>query len=165
VRAFVVDTNVPLVANEEAEQAGLGCIKACVAALEEVVYKGKIVIDDKMLILHEYINRLSLSGQPGPGDAFVKWVFENQANTERCETVPVTLKSGDPDDLVEFPNDPDLVRFDRSDRKFVAVTLASKMKPTILNATDTDWYDARGALAKHGVKIDFLCPELMPGQL
>jgi len=54
-----------------------------------------------------------------------------------------------------------LARFDRSDRKFVAVALASQLNPNVLNATDTDWWHYRECLAKHGVRVVFLCSDLM----
>jgi hypothetical protein len=64
-------------------------------------------------------------------------------------------------DCEEFPDDPELVRFDRSDRKFVAVALASRLDPSVLNATDTDWWHYRECLKRHGVRVVFLCSGLM----
>jgi hypothetical protein len=68
---------------------------------------------------------------------------------------------GNGEDYEEFPDDPELARFDRSDRKFVAVTLASRLDPDVLNATDTDWWHYRECLKKYGVRVVFLCPNLM----
>ncbi|HSU82609.1 MAG TPA: hypothetical protein VLR69_09330, partial [Thermoanaerobaculia bacterium] len=59
--------------------------------------------------------------------------------------------------------DPDLAAFDPSDRKFVAVAVASGEQPEILNASDTDWWHHREALSRHGVEVRFLCPQLMGG--
>jgi hypothetical protein len=73
----------------------------------------------------------------------------------------ITPCKDDADDFEEFPTDPHLIGFDRSDRKFVAVTVASRLHPAILNATDTDWWCFRKTLERHGVPIVFLCPELM----
>ena len=61
----------------------------------------------------------------------------------------------------EFPGAPSLAGFDMDDRKFVAVALASGTGPEILNASDTDWWDFREPLERHGVRVNFLCPELM----
>lgn len=47
--------------------------------------------------------------------------------------------------------------FDRSDRKFVAVSMPSLNQPSIANAVDSDWWDACEALEKVGVRIEFLC--------
>ena len=63
-----------------------------------------------------------------------------------------------------FPDDPDLDDFDPDDRKFVAVALASGTAPEILNASDTDWWNYRRPLERHGINVKFLCPELMPEQ-
>ena len=155
----VVDTNVPLVANGKAEQAGLKCEDACVRKLIQVQAERRTLVDDKQLIFKEYLNRLSLSGQPGLGDAFFKWLWENQANPQHCRIVPVTFHDGR--GFEEFPDSARLSSFDRSDRKFVAVALASGSSPELLNATDTDWWHDRQALEENGVNVVFLCPELM----
>ncbi len=65
---------------------------------------------------------------------------------------------------VDFPDDPDLAGFDLNDRKFVAVALASKLDPEILNASDTDWWIHRESLERNRVRIRFLCPQLMNSQ-
>ena len=158
MNAFVVDTNVPVVANGRSEQASPDCVLACIESLEAVRSKGLVVLDDGMRILQEYMNNLSMSGQPGPGDAFMKWVWTVQAVTEHCERVTIQPKREDDQDFEEFPRDPDLTDFDRADRKFVAVARASRNRPTILNAVDPDWWTHREALRRHGVRIRFLCP-------
>jgi hypothetical protein len=157
--AFVVDTNVPVVANHRAEQASPRCVLACVAALEEVHERGLVVLDDERRVLKEYMDNLSMSGQPGVGDYFMKWVWENQAVSERCEQITITPRQEAPDDFEEFPRDPELAEFDRADRKFVALALASAQRPTVLNAVDSDWWLFGAALARHGVRVDNLCPD------
>ena len=158
---YVLDTNVAVVANGGTEQATSDCILNCLRILEQIKEKGILVLDDARLILTEYMNNLSPSGQPGAGDAFMKWVWINQANPIYCELVSITPKPCDSEDFEEFPNDPGLRRFDRSDRKFVAVALTSSNKPKILNAVDTDWWKYRVVLRRHGIRIRFLCPEMM----
>ena len=76
----VVDTNVPLVANGKADQAGLKCEDACVRKLIQVQAGRRTLLDDKWLIIEEYRRNLSHAGHPGVGDAFFKWLWENQAN-------------------------------------------------------------------------------------
>jgi len=161
MRAFVVDVNVAVVANGRKTHADFNCILACVNVLEKLYKHGMIVIDDGMLILNEYMSRLKMEGQPGMGDAFMKWVWENQAVIQRCERVKLTVRGDDPQDILEFPDDPELDGFDRSDRKYVAVALASEKNPLILNAVDTDWWHYREVLMQKGVRIDFLCPQHM----
>jgi hypothetical protein len=160
LNSFVVDTNVAIVASLRAPQAGPACVLACVDALEQVKREGKIVLDDQSRILDEYMKNLSLSGQPGAGDAFFKWVWQNQGNTAHCEMVEIRPR-GNGEDYEEFPDDPELAGFHRKDRKFVAVALASQLDPTVLNATDTDWWHYRECLEKHGVRVVFLCSNLM----
>lgn len=158
MKASVVDSNVPIVANGKAQQASPQCILACINALDEA-RRGLVSLDDGFRIIQEYMNNLSISGQPGAGDAFVKWVFDNQANDAHCERVPITPLNGNGESYAEFPIDADLVAFDWSDRKFVAVALASKNSPPIFNATDSDWWHAREALGRNGVTIRFVCDD------
>jgi hypothetical protein len=120
-----------------------------------------VLLDDAGLILDEYLKQKPHGFPQGPGDAFLVWVYDNQANSAHIRVVPVTLLDGDQRGFAEFPDDPELLAFDNDDRKFVAVAVASGDAPSILNATDTDWWIHRDALARHGVRITFLCPQLM----
>ena len=155
----VVDTNVPVVANGKTEQASPECEAACIWTLIQVRAERRTLLDDKGLILREYRRHLSHSGQPGVGDAFFKWLHENQATPQHCRTVPVTAQADR--GFAEFPGDARLRSFDLSDRKFVAVALASETGPQVLNAADRDWWEHRKALAENGVNVLFLCSELM----
>jgi hypothetical protein len=157
--AFVVDTNVPVVANGKSEQAAPDCVIACINALDDIRTNGVIVLDDAMRILREYMTNLNMSGQPGVGDLFMKWAWSVQADENRCEQVCLTASDHDPDDFNEFPVDADLQAFDRSDRKFVAVALASRNTPVVLNAMDPDWAEHHVALKRSGVIVRFLCPQ------
>ena len=156
---LVVDTNVAVVANGSHSNAGPNCVRKCIDNLRQAQNGSRVLLDDKQLILTEYRRNLHPSGQPGTGDAFFKWLYENQANPEYCRKVAVNSHPGR--ELEEFPEDPLLSSFDRSDRKFVAVAIASGTAPKILSASDTDWWLFRGELLTHGVHIVFLCPELM----
>lgn len=159
--AVVIDTNVPIVANEKHNEASPDCVIACLDALKLAREQQIVLLDDGLHILNEYRGKLSLSGQPGAGDLFMKWVWNNQANEEFCKQVSITPIGGNHGDFKEFPRDPRLKRFDRNDRKFVAVALASKRNPEIINASDTDWWIHKVALEDHGLRLSFLCPELM----
>jgi hypothetical protein len=133
-----------------------------VRRLEEIKATGKIVLDEGYLILSEYQNNLRSAGQPGEGDAFLKWVYDHQSNPQRCDRVRIT-PTGDRNTFAEFPDDPDLRGFDPSDRKFVAVARAHPDSPAILNAVDTDWWQFREALSRNGVHVEFLCPQDIEG--
>ncbi len=160
----VMDTNVAIVANGQADHADDDCSLNCVRELNRIRKECCLVMDCNGDIFKEYKTYLSMSGEPGAGDAFFKWFLENQGNENRCLWVMIN----DNHDRVyqEFPDDPELADFDRSDRKFVAVARAAttddESSPTILNASDTDWWYHREGLKAHGINITFLCPQLMP---
>jgi hypothetical protein len=118
--------------------------------------RGTIVLDDGAWILSEYRDNLRSDGQPGVGDAFLKWVYNYQWNPQRCERVHIT-PAADGTSFAEFPNDPALGDFDPSDRVFVAAACAHPGRPPILNAVDTDWWIFRGILQRNGVRLEFLC--------
>lgn len=159
--AHVVDTNVPITANGDASHAPLTCQLACIARLRAIRTSGEIVIDDASLILDEYRRYLSPSGQPGVGDAFFRYLWQVQADPSKCEQVSITPMQDDPGNFAEFPADPNLKDFDYNDRKFVAVAIVSDHNPIIENATDTDWWNARNDLGRHGICVNFLCPDQM----
>lgn len=154
-----MDTNVAVTANGKADHVGPECTLICIDFLEKLRKDHLLLLDDKHLILSEYQKNLRHSGQPGPGDAFFIWLWNNQANPQHCHTVAVT--TNEERGFVEFPDDPRLSNFDHDDRVFVAVARASKTNPSVVNASDRDWWDHRAALRENGVNIKFLCPELM----
>lgn len=159
--AVVMDTNVAVVANGRTAQAGNQCTETCIITLIDLRDHHRVLLDEQGLILDEYRRNLRPSGQPGPGDAFFKWLWDNQGHQDHSRQVSITPIKGSSRGFEEFPEDPDLARFDPADRKFVAVAIASAEQPPILNASDTDWWDHRAALSRHGIEVRFLCPELM----
>lgn len=156
----LVDTNIALAANGAAEHADADCILKCINELDATQSDRQLLLDDGGRILDEYLSQRPHGFPQEPGDAFIVWAITNQANPEYVTQVPITPVHG-PQGFREFPTDPELRAFDRSDRKFVAVALASGLNPKILNATDTDWWIHRGALDRNGVHVEFLCPQLM----
>jgi len=158
--AVLVDTNVAVVANFQHENAQPDCVIASIDALSRA-RRQLVLVDDEQRFFNEYRGQLSHSGQPGAGDAFFKWLWDNQANPKRCRQIAITPLDASGTEFAEFPSDRDLFGFDRADRKFVAVALASGLEPTVLNSSDTDWWNYREPLERNGVVIEFLCPELM----
>ncbi len=124
----VVDTNVPITANGRAEQASPACQLACITALRQIRAQRRIAVDRSGLILQEHRRHRSPGGQPGLGDAFFKWLWNNQANPQICVPVAIT-STNDGRDFAEFPNDPDLASFDRSDRSRSSVRFARRNDP------------------------------------
>ena len=157
----VVDTNVPVVANGKSAQASAKCVQTCAARLRELTEAGTLVIDDRWLILKEYMANLRSSGQPGSGDAFLKWVLTNYRNSERCEMVSITPTDAESSDFKEFPISAGRASFHGKDRKFVAVSVAHLDHPPIFQAVDAKWWLMRDALQEAGVNVDFLCSDDM----
>lgn len=154
----IVDTNVPIVANGQ-ENVSDACLINCIEHIKKIIKKGLIAIDDKYLILNEYIKHLSHRGQPGIGDKFLKWVLTNQRNPQRCKIVSITPLGEAEENFREFPIHPKLADFDPSDRKFVAVSVAHPEHPPILEATDSKWLSWEKTLKQFDINIIFVCPE------
>jgi len=158
----IVDTNVAIVANnKDIPEELIDCALNCIEVIEEVIKNRCIVLDDGGEIFGEYMNKLSLSGQPGVGDRFLKWVHDNQWKLPSGNRVAIT-KTGDPNgeySYDEFPTSEALSEFDISDRKFVAVANAHPDKPKIYQATDSKWWGWKDALSDVGITVDFVCPD------
>lgn len=154
--AIVIDTNVLLVANGSHAAASPACQAECVKRLLDQQQTGVTVIDDGYRILSEYQKRTSPNQPKGVGDAFLKWLLQNQSNAARVHRVTITETALDM--YAEFPHAA-LRQFDASDRKFVAAASAHPDKPPIWQAADSKWLGWWQALGAHGVKVEFLCPE------
>lgn len=157
----IVDTNVLIVANHKSPQASPQCVLACVRQLQQIQKQDILVLDNLWLIIKEYKANVSDKGQPGVGDAFLKWILTNLKNSKHCQLVSITALDSNYSNFQEFPQDPALEKFDLSDRKFVAVALTHPDKPPIFNAVDSDWKIFESVLLKFGVKVEFLCPEVL----
>ena len=157
----LVDTNVPKTANlatqpDSDTDVSDACVLACIEAVEHVISKRGLIIDAGDDIFNEYRQQLSMKGQPGVGDRFMKWVHDNRWSLPDTHRVTIT-RNGDSYD--EFPTHDRLNDFDKSDQKFVAVANAHKNKPPVLQATDSKWWGWKDALAEVGITVQFLCPE------
>lgn len=156
----VVDTNVPKVANlaiipDPNSDIDLGCIQACVDAIEHVK-KHCLVIDAGWEIINEYCDNLPKNSPGGVESSFIKWVFDHYEDNTVIQKVVI---NGEGNTYQEFPENPGLENFDPSDRKFVAVANAHKDKPPILQATDSKWVGWKDSLAEEGIHVRFLCPK------
>ena len=152
--AFVVDTNVAIVANGRGDiHADKACQLACVRKLNCLVARETVAIGDQYLILHEYSRRLNSSGEPGVGDKFLKHLLNNQNHGDRVRRVPVTPAEDDGRGFEELPEN----RFDPSDRKFLAVAVVAGA--VVLNAVDSDWGKHKALMDELGVEVDELCPQ------
>jgi hypothetical protein len=152
-RWAVVDSNVLIAANGKSEQANDACVEKCIDVLLEVRVAPSLALDEGNEILAEYSRYCSHSGQPGVGDEFFRWAFDNQYAS--CHRSPLTPHQ----DRVyqEFPDTPDLEKFDRSDRKFVATALGCTPTAAVYNAVDSDYSQFALALAAAAVPVTELC--------
>ena len=153
----VIDTNVLLVANGRHEDVSDACRKACIERLLAQQKDGITVIDDGYRILSEYGNRTHPNQPKGVGDAFLKWLLQNQGNAMRVHKVAINETA--PNEFAEFPDATLQPRFDASDRKFAAVAHAHTDKPPIWQAADCKWLDWWPALEAKGVHVEFVCPD------
>ena len=157
----VVDTNVAKTANlamqpDSESDVPDECVLVCIEAIEHVIKKKGLVIDAGDDIFDEYRQQLSMSGQPGIGDSFMKWVHDNRWSLPDSQRVTIT-RNGESYD--EFPEHDDLANFDNSDQKFVAASNAHPNKPDILQATDSKWWGWKDALSQCGITVQFLCED------
>ena len=152
----VIDTNVLLVANEQHDEASPDCVEHCVNRLREMQQRGVTVVDDRFLILGEYLRKTSLNPPKGVGDVFLKFLLRNTGNAARVEQVSIT--SVGQDEYAEFPDHHLQPSFDAPDRKFGAVANAHPDQPPIWQAVDCKWLNWWPALYAKGVTVDFLCP-------
>lgn len=146
----IVDTNVPIAANNRAGENTLsdGCVLACVRFLRELMTSGAIVLDDSWEAIREYQHKLRSAGQPGVGDAFLKWVLTNQANPAKCRLVNA-MSAKIPEILADF---------DPADVKFIRMAVAAP-DASIAQAGDSLWWKRRRDFEVTGILVRFLCPE------
>ena len=160
--AYVVDENVPIVANDasrpekKSPQADAECRQSCIRVLKLIVAKGAVVLDDAGEVMFKYRRRLSGTGQPGVGDAFLKHLSDRQY--DRRKVLRISLHQSSTGEFTDFPDDPALASFDPADRIFVALARAAPSRSAILNAVDSDYQQHRRALGHAGVHVTELCP-------
>lgn len=157
-RYKIFDTNVLIAANGRKTHADLECQLSCIEAIESTK-SGITLLDNMGLILNEYSRYCNYKGEPGVGDTFFKYIVDNQLVGSVCEVVEITPDSENNDSFTEFPNQDGLENFDPSDKKFVAVSVASGKSAPIYNATDSDWEISKLALEKNDIFILQLCPQ------
>lgn len=153
----IVDTNVILVANKQHRDVTPQCIDKCALALQTIMQRGRIALDDRFRILNEYQNKTQPRKGKGAGDVFLKWALRNNANPDRCDRVSIIEHATR--GFESFPDDAELAMFDPPDRQFVAVSAAHPEHPPILQAADAKWLTWAPALKRHGINVEFLCKE------
>ncbi|MFN8719841.1 MAG: hypothetical protein ACK5YI_03345 [Rhodospirillales bacterium] len=155
MKRWIVDTNVPIVANGRpaADVVGdpsIDCREAAVAFLLNLERRQGVWVDEESRVVEEYRRHLSPSGQPGVGDRFYQKVLNDWRFAERC-ALPVC----DDGEYVDLPRSLADARFDPSDRKFAA--LARRCRAPVANAVDSDWIEHGALLEAEGIRVEHLC--------
>jgi hypothetical protein len=157
--AVVIDTNVLLVADGQAQQMSPKCKIECLSRLEKAKASERVVLDNQRIILSEYGHKLDASKRPpSAGSAFLKWLCVNLANDRYVSLVNLSPLDTGKTKFKEFPLDralEDLV--DPSDRKFMAAAFTHPEKPPILESADSKWLGWEADLKRHGIKLEVLC--------
>ncbi|WP_089963854.1 hypothetical protein [Salipiger thiooxidans] len=148
---YVIDTNVPIIANGGDDPVTVDCRKAAVELLMEATERGTIFLDSGGEIQAEYRRYLDPKGQPGVGDRFYLEVI----NSNPKKVARVDIQRRDDGEYRDLPQEIIDAGFDPSDRKFVAV--ARKTGAKVYNAVDTDWVEQRAVIEGAGIEIVFLC--------
>ena len=155
MKRWVIDTNVPVAANEQGGGAGPPVAAECqLAAIRflECVLKNRehVILDDSGAVEEEYRRHLNPKGKPGVGDRFYQRICRDWRLHPR---VPLPKRpDGEYRDLPQPVID---AGFDRDDRKFAA--LAKRKGVPVVNAVDSDWLNAQTLLAAHGIRVKFVC--------
>ena len=156
--AIVIDTNVLLVADGQAEQMSGDCRTECEDRLRRVQAEEQVVLDFSWLILSEYQNKLDVNRQPTPGIVFVKWVLQRQGMPRHVSWVTITPTNAERTKFAEFPPDTALeAAFDPADRKFIAAANAHPEKPPVLESADSKWLGWETKLKANGIRLEILC--------
>ncbi|MBC6443217.1 MAG: hypothetical protein GDA53_08910 [Rhodobacteraceae bacterium] len=151
---WVVDTNVPVVANGRNDngrkRVSPSCQKSTITFLMELHASGKILLDRKGEMQKEYRRYLNPKGQPGVGDRFYQSILQRPDKIERFD-----LDKNAAGEYIDLLAAIVGAGFDPDDRKFAAMSV--KEGVPVVNATDSDWAKNRALLEASGIQIRFLC--------
>jgi hypothetical protein len=149
---YIIDTNVFIAANgRHSPQVSARGVEKCQEFVNGLFDNALVSIDSNNEIFHEYFSHMDFSGQPGVGDGFVKYLFDHQADSEICEIVE--LIRDEKCFYQVFSDKPDLLGFDKSDLKFIAVHLLSTYRSPIANACDSDWAENKVLLDSRNIQV------------
>lgn len=148
---YVIDTNVPIVANGTDSSVKIDCRISAVELLQKAISQGTIYLDSGGEIQEEYRRHLNPAGEPGVGDRF----FLEVINSHPSKVSRVEVGKRADGEFVDLPQAIIDSGFDPSDRKFAAV--AKKAAAPVYNAVDSDWVEQRSVIEANGIEIVFLC--------
>ena len=149
---FSVDENVLVVANGRETHASLACQLVCVDFLLECKRDKSLLLDAVGAVLALYASKCNWSGQPGTGDEFFRWAFDNMHGLE-----VVDLARDGSGRYIDVPDGLD--DFDRDDHIWVALVLKASSQAQIVNAVDSDYLERATELNAARVDVVELCPD------
>lgn len=161
MKHVIIDTNVPLkAANMHPEdEIDRLCSESCLTFIKTLMDSDDVVVLDKgREILNEYRKNIDITSEDNVASQFLMWLLRRML-TDKVHQYEITKTRNN--NYAEFPTAADLRKFDRSDRKFVALANVHPSHPSIYNGSDTDWWDFKDALEREGIHIVFLCEEYM----
>lgn len=147
---FAIDENVLVVANGRETHASLMCQLACVDFLLECKRDRSLLLDTAGAVLALYASKCNWSGEPGTGDEFFRWAFDNSHGLEL-----VDLARDDSGRYVDVPEG--LEDFDRDDHIWLALVLKTSVEAQIVNAVDSDYLENLSKLEAALVDVLELC--------
>ena len=151
IKYYIIDTNVFMGANGMASQLNESDVDKCRLFVCSLFENTAVSVDLQGEIFKEYFAHMNRSGQPGIGDAFVKYLWDRQYDKNVCELVSITkTNAGVYANILERPG---LLQFDQSDLKFIAVYFESKNNVVICNACDSDWGNNKALLKKYNINV------------
>lgn len=154
MKRLVIDTNVPVAANQVSGEGKNGVSKWCqenaIMFLQSITNNDEVLVDGGNEIWNEYRRNLNYSGVPGIGDRFFQKMQIGQ-----IKKTTIDLPANADGEYKDLPEKVTNSKFDRDDRKFAAI--AAKERVPVINATDGDWLEHKELLAECGIRVEFLC--------
>jgi hypothetical protein len=135
------------------------CAENCLNWLVDFIDStDRLVVDWHYLIFGEYRDNIRHGGLVD------RWLNQLERNPRdlRLIELPIDL---DEDGNAIFSETIVRAVLDENDRKFAAVALAHDPHPPIINATDSDWEQAKAELHNLGIVVQEICPDYVQDTL
>jgi hypothetical protein len=113
-----------------------------------------VMVDTLDRLMDEYQPYVNFRGEPGVGDAFYRYVFDNQYYEDRVRRVEITPSADEGRGYEELPEN----TMRAGDRVVLAVAVTGKGR--VVNATDSDWAEQEELMTALNVGVVQVCPAL-----
>jgi hypothetical protein len=150
----IIETNIFAGANGIADHLSEEEKNECILFISKYIKDSITYIDTSNAMFSEYKKYCSFSGKPNIGDYFFKWLWDNQNNKQKCTRVEIHPLDDKYFDFRELAQYKKLKKFDKSDKKFIAVCIAAEKVPTIYNACDSDWDEYKEVFDEYDITIE-----------